>query len=149
MAPKVRPAKRDDLPRVLAIARACGTAAQWSQQQYEKILASTATDAIVFLVVVMGNDLSGFMVGHAAAGDWEIENIAVDPSVQHTGLGSHLLGAFLDCIRQRASSVFLEVRESNAAARKLYKKLGFAEVGRRKTYYQSPPEDAILLKRSF
>jgi ribosomal-protein-alanine N-acetyltransferase len=45
--------------------------------------------------------------------------------------------------------VFLEVRVSNIAARKLYEKIGFVQVGQRKAYYQHPAEDALILKISF
>ena len=43
-----------------------------------------------------------------------------------------------------ASKIFLEVRESNQPARRLYEKHGFREIGRRRRYYQNPLEDAIL-----
>jgi ribosomal-protein-alanine N-acetyltransferase len=44
-----------------------------------------------------------------------------------------------------AVTVLLEVRESNVAARRLYRKLGFTEHGRRSNYYLQPAEDALLL----
>jgi ribosomal-protein-alanine N-acetyltransferase len=50
---------------------------------------------------------------------------------------------------QGAESVFLEVRESNRAARFLYEKWSFVESGRRKQYYQGPQEDAIVYRREF
>ncbi len=40
----------------------------------------------------------------------------------------------------------LDVRESNAAARALYARFGFAEVGRRRAYYREPVEDALVLR---
>jgi ribosomal-protein-alanine N-acetyltransferase len=45
-----------------------------------------------------------------------------------------------------AEEIFLEVRESNAAARALYAGFGFREVGRRARYYSRPVEDAIVLR---
>jgi ribosomal-protein-alanine N-acetyltransferase len=82
--------------------------------------------------------------------EWEIENIAVSGPARRRGLGSHLLGEFLDMVRdQGGQAVFLEVRESNQAARKLYEKWAFCEAGRRKGYYQDPPEDALLFRFSF
>jgi ribosomal-protein-alanine N-acetyltransferase len=42
--------------------------------------------------------------------------------------------------------VFLEVRESNSAAHRLYGALGFAQVGRRCNYYRLPTEDAVVLR---
>jgi len=48
-----------------------------------------------------------------------------------------------------AQSIFLEVRESNQAARSLYEKWAFVESGRRIRYYQNPQEDAIAYRHSF
>jgi ribosomal-protein-alanine N-acetyltransferase len=48
-----------------------------------------------------------------------------------------------------AAAILLEVRESNLPARQLYEKHGFREVGRRRTYYKDPPEDAILYALRF
>jgi len=48
-----------------------------------------------------------------------------------------------------AKAIFLEVRESNRAARALYEKWAFTEEGRRKSYYKDPEEDALILKFSF
>jgi ribosomal-protein-alanine N-acetyltransferase len=47
-----------------------------------------------------------------------------------------------------SSSIFLEVRESNAAARTLYELASFEQTGRRKSYYTNPAEDAILYRRT-
>lgn len=94
--------------------------------------------------------IMGFIVGRAVEGEWEIENIAVSGPARRRGLGSHLLGEFLNLMRRRGGhTVFLEVRESNLAARKLYDKWAFLEAGRRKGYYQDPPEDALVLRFSF
>jgi len=137
-----------DLPKLMAIARHSATAAQWNREQYESLIASR-TDREC-LVVVEGDQVCGFIVGREAAREWEIENVAVRGSARRRGLGSRLLSEFLDCVRARgAAEVYLEVRESNLAARKLYEKWGFVEAGRRKAYYQDPPEDALLLRFSF
>ena len=45
----------------------------------------------------------------------------------------------------RAETAFLEVRESNTAAQALYRALGFTSVGRRRSYYRAPREDALVL----
>ena len=65
------------------------------------------------------------------------------------GIGTQLIQELL--LRARtsgATSVLLEVRESNLAARRFYEKLGFSEQGRRKGYYQNPREDALILQKS-
>jgi ribosomal-protein-alanine N-acetyltransferase len=85
-----------------------------------------------------------------AGSEWEIENVAVSGPARRRGLGSHLLGAFLDLVRSRGGiEVYLEVRESNRAARALYEKWAFQEAGRRKSYYRDPDEDALVLRFSF
>jgi [ribosomal protein S18]-alanine N-acetyltransferase len=102
------------------------------------------------LVVEQDGSVSGFIVGRLVDDEWEIENIAVTGAARRRGLGSRLVGELLDLVRSRGGkSVFLEVRESNRAARSLYEKWAFVEVGRRKMYYQNPPEDALLLKFKF
>jgi ribosomal-protein-alanine N-acetyltransferase len=68
-------------------------------------------------------------------------------SARRKGLGTRLLDALLAAAREtHSTSVFLEVRESNAAARSLYEKAGFNQTDRRKSYYTNPPEDAILYR---
>ena len=62
------------------------------------------------------------------------------------GLGQQLLDALLAAARETSSSVFLEVRESNGAARSLYEKAGFQQTGLRKSYYKDPAENAILYR---
>jgi len=80
----------------------------------------------------------------------EILNIAVDRSARRRGLGARLLQQALQVARARgAQSCFLEVRESNRAARQLYRAAGFVEQGRRKGYYRlgATSEDAVLMQR--
>ena len=92
----------------------------------------------------------GFIIGRQVGDEWEIENIAVTGTARRRGLGSRLVGELLDLARSRGGkSVFLEVRESNRAARSLYEKWAFIEVRRRKTYYQNPAEDALVLQFKF
>ena len=164
---RVRPATPDDLPRLVEIASHSATAAQWNQAEYLKLFASDEpagqpqidpsieddqgkTQSRTALVVEQSGSVVGFIVGHQVEDEWEIENIAVTGSARRCGLGSRLVGELLDLVRSRGGkSVFLEVRESNRAARSLYEKWAFIEVGRRKMYYQNPAEDALVLKFIF
>jgi len=89
--------------------------------------------------------LLGFLVARRVASEWELENIVVTPSARLRGCGRRLLDALIAHATQtNGESVFLEVRESNAAARALYGRAGFRETGRRKSYYDNPVEAAIL-----
>jgi ribosomal-protein-alanine N-acetyltransferase len=132
------------------------TAAQWNQAEYRKLFApdpvsSTApAQSRTVLVVEQEGTVVGFIVGRQVDEEWEIENIAVTGSARRCGLGSRLVGELLDLVRSRGGkTVFLEVRESNRAARSLYEKWAFLEVGRRKMYYENPAEDALVLKFNF
>ena len=168
-AVRVRPAEPPDLPRLVEIASHSVTAAQWNQAEYLKLFAIDQHQAepqvhpqIVnaesqgqpksrtALVVEQSGRVVGFIVGQQLEDEWEIENIAVTGEARRCGLGSRLVGELLDMVRSRGGkSVFLEVRESNRAARSLYEKWAFIEVGRRKMYYQNPAEDALLLQFKF
>lgn len=78
----------------------------------------------------------------------EILNIAVDQAFRRKGIATLLLANFLhDLERSGVSEVFLEVRESNFAARSLYRKFSFIESGHRPAYYRDPVESAVLLRR--
>jgi [ribosomal protein S18]-alanine N-acetyltransferase len=140
----------EDVPRLLEIARESDTAAQWSPAEYEKLFAPKLVQQSCLLVAEIAGTVGGFLVARGLAGDWELENIVVSANLRRQGLGTALIQGFLSRAGEMAlKTVHLEVRESNTAARELYKRLGFAQIGRRKGYYSGPPEDAILLKFSF
>jgi ribosomal-protein-alanine N-acetyltransferase len=135
----------------MEIAGHSATAARWNKQQYTRLFSSEAPHDQVTLVVQEDDRVAGFLAARQVAGsEWEIENVAVSGPARRRGLGSHLLGSFLDLVRSRGGiEVYLEVRESNRAARALYEKWAFQEAGRRKSYYREPDEDALVLRFSF
>jgi len=145
----VRPGEPADLERVLEIANESDAAAQWPRKEYERTFAADHGRYRLVLVICLGERVEGFIIARQAGDEWEIENLAVGKNMQRRGLGRALLREFLGRAQQRAAAVFLEVRESNVAARKLYEAMGFAQTGRRKSYYREPEEDAIVLKFSF
>lgn len=82
----------------------------------------------------------------------ELLEIAVQPTMQGRGYGKALLAQAIALARRNgAVRMFLEVRESNARARKMYTSFGFEETGRRKNYYptENGREDAILMTAQF
>lgn len=77
----------------------------------------------------------------------DITKVSVRKDMQGRGIGKQLLDALHDAAYEYGvRKVFLDVRESNAPALKLYAKCGYTEVGRRKQYYTDPPEDAVLMR---
>jgi ribosomal-protein-alanine acetyltransferase len=161
----IRCATAADLPAIIALERQCATAAHWSELQYQKAFGNQAHDKDnpshrLTLLLEEISDLAsprdsasppllGFLIARNLAHEWELENIAVSSAARRRGLATRLLQELLH--RARASngeSVFLEVRESNQLARALYEKLGFAQSGRRRAYYQAPAEDALVYRRA-
>ena len=115
---RVRPAEPADLPRLVEIASHSATAAHWNPQQYTRLFSPEAPRDQVTLVVQEDDRVAGFLAARQVAGsEWEIENVAVSGPARRRGLGSPLLGSFLDLVRSRGGiEVYLEVRESNRAA---------------------------------
>jgi ribosomal-protein-alanine N-acetyltransferase len=89
----------------------------------------------------------GFVLARVAAEEAEILTLAVHPEARRQGHGGALLaGAMSGALARGAATMFLEVAESNQAARGLYAAAGFAEVGRRRRYYPDGG-DALVLRR--
>jgi ribosomal-protein-alanine acetyltransferase len=89
--------------------------------------------------------LDGFLVARRVSEEWELENIVVAPGFRRQGIGMQLIDALFARVQaMKGRAVFLEVRESNAAARTLYERAGFQESGRRMHYYSGPAEDAVV-----
>jgi ribosomal-protein-alanine N-acetyltransferase len=144
----VRAAIREDIPAMMRLANHSATAAHWSRAQYDRVF--DAVPRRLALVIEEVAVLKGFLIVQEVASEWEIENLAVADAARRRGLGTRLLGEFLNRVRQAgAAAVYLEVRESNRAARSLYEKWAFVESGRRRGYYSQPVEDAIVYRLSF
>ncbi len=141
----VRPATEDDLPSILAIEYASFTC-PWSEESFRE--AFGAENVTVFAAERDGA-LVGFSCLLVIGEEAEILNVAASPESRRTGVGQMLLSRMLNEAEERGvRDVYLEVRDSNAAARSLYRKNGFAGIGVRRHYYIKPREDAILMKKS-
>ena len=106
-----------------------------------------ARDELSRVVLVSEEDfeVKGFLIGRVLGTEWEIENLVIAGDVRRRGLGRQLVSELLTRARDRgASRAFLEVRESNTAARGLYEACQFVATGRRRNYYHDPQEDAVL-----
>jgi ribosomal-protein-alanine N-acetyltransferase len=142
---EVRGCEAGDVAAVLAILREAREAASWSETSLREALKEEGNH---FLVARKGEDVLGFIVGRRVASEGEILNLAVRREWRRRGIGEALVEEMLASFqREKVATVFLEVRESNAAAVEFYGRLGFSKVGRRVGYYREPEEAALVLRR--
>jgi ribosomal-protein-alanine N-acetyltransferase len=119
----------------------------WSRANFTDSLAA-GYDA--WLLRDPAGKLAGYFLLMYALDEAHLLDVAVAGERQGTGLGRHLIDTL--CERARAmgaESVLLEVRPSNERALDVYKRFGFAEIGRRKGYYpahEGKREDAIVMR---
>ncbi|HEY3974755.1 MAG TPA: ribosomal protein S18-alanine N-acetyltransferase [Candidatus Sulfotelmatobacter sp.] len=164
---RIRSANLADISSVIRLERESATAGHWTQEQYEQAFTPDRPKRLVLAAeealstparsvahaaphTSQGSDvlLVGFLVARHVAPEWELENIVVNPLARRKGIGNRLLDALLAAAQQtNSNAVFLEVRESNLAARSFYETAGFEQTGRRKLYYANPAEDAMLYRR--
>jgi ribosomal-protein-alanine N-acetyltransferase len=142
---KIRAASEADIGEVARIEKAAFSD-PWSASEFHALLASPHA---IFLVACDQHDaIGGYVVTMSVLDESEVLNIAVDSDHRGKSLGSMLLDKSLEAAEGRGSrSTFLEVRQSNEPAIRLYRSRGFEEVSRRRGYYRSPVEDALVLRR--
>ena len=146
---RIRSSTPFDLAAILEIERENSTAAHWQEKDYAQMWGNPLSDRVGFVAEREGA-VVGFLVAREILGEWELENVAVSPELQQQGVGTALIEHLFEVLgRRRGTRLFLEVRESNRAAQKLYLRQGFREIGRRTGYYNDPPEDALLFEKIF
>ena len=138
-----RPAVPNDVDAIAAIERA-SFSDPWKPASFAGLL---DREHVHFIVATRGGAVVAFAIAYAAGGEAEIANIAVAAEGRGQGIGSMLLRHLLSELTEAgALEVWLEVRASNDAARALYARFGFSEVGQRRKYYVRPVEDAISMR---
>ena len=138
--------RREDLPAVLAIERRAFSQ-PWSRAFFEKELATPfARLTVAIEEVVPRPPLVGYSCRWRVTDEVHLLNVAVHPGRRAGGIGRMLVEAVIDEARgTRARTMFLEVRMGNVAARRLYRRLGFRDLGVRRGYY-GPGQDAIVME---
>lgn len=137
----IRAVEAADLEAVHTIERAAFSD-PWSLRQFEGSLAAGCE----FLLAERGRQVVGYVIAQRAAEVAEILNLGVAPTARRAGAGRSLVRAIVGRLAALGvRNLFLEVRESNRAALRLYAQEGFAPVGRRTGYYRRPVEDAVVL----
>mgnify|MGYP005644146441 FL=1 len=99
-------------------------------------------------VVVLNNNLVGYIISKITYPETHILNLTVKKNFRKNGIGKALIELIISDARLRNSeNIILEVRANNSDAQSLYKKLNFEVIGTRKDYYESKndKEDAYVL----
>lgn len=130
----VRRAVAGDLAAIAQVQAESLAAAQWDVAEY------LSYDLIV---AACEDRIAGFAVTRRVAeGESELLNLAVDTAFRRRGIGRRLFAALAAA---HPGDLWLEVRESNRAARSFYQNLGWREAGLRPQYYGTSGEAAIVM----
>ncbi len=137
----LRPLREDDLDRVLELEAELFGSAAWPRSVY---LVELTLPGRYYVAAEQDGVLVGY-AGIALAEDAEVMTIGVAHEHGGRGIGAELLADLLARAREaRSRRVFLEVRESNDVAQRLYRRAGFEPVGTRPRYYGD--EDAVVMR---
>jgi len=140
---RIRRMREADLPRVMVIEDACFST-PWKEATFRGLMKRTDTD---LFVAELDGDVAGYAACWTVIDQSELGNVAVSPRARGLGMGGALVDTVVERVKERgAHEVFLEVRESNHVAQGIYRDRGFIVVGRRRSYYAQPTEDALVMR---
>jgi [ribosomal protein S18]-alanine N-acetyltransferase len=143
---RLRPMRLADLPAVLGLEEELFAPDTWTAAMYRDEL--SRTDTRWYLVAEDDEQVVGYGGLIAYPDEAHVATLGVATARQGEGIGARLLDALLTEADRRGSPVvLLEVRADNGVAQELYRRRGFAEVGRRRGYYQPSGADAVVMKR--
>jgi len=148
--PRIRfaPVRREDIAAIIEIERR-SFATPWSVGLFlHELKVPFSRSVAAWIGPAQKRRLVGYVCRWLVGDEIHILNLAVDPDERKQGIGRALAELVLDeAAKRQISRVTLEVRKENAAARTLYRKLGFVECGQRRNYY-GRGEDAIIMSWS-
>jgi [ribosomal protein S18]-alanine N-acetyltransferase len=131
--------------RALAALHAGSFQHAWTDDEFLGLLSQSN---VIAHRAAMGGSVAGFILSRMVSGEAEILSIAVSSSQRGKGLGRQLLDLHLRRLAGLGiGPVFLEVAEDNVPARRLYRRAGFRDVGRRERYYPEGKGAAALVLR--
>ncbi len=140
----IRALQLRDLPAIERIERD-SYATPWSRSMFAGELSKSSS-------ICLGafdddtNKLVGYLIVSRYVDAWHVMNIAVSPELRRGGVGTAMLRRLFELTAGDGRRGYtLEVRVSNAAAIKLYERLGFQQRGIRRGYYTDNREDALIM----
>jgi ribosomal-protein-alanine N-acetyltransferase len=145
---KLYPVKPPDLGDILIIERE-SFLSPWTYNMFLNEISNPLSRSFAAKEENPRTKILGYIFYQVVAFEMHILNIAVHPSFRSKGIGTTL---FMESIKKEnaeknARYAFLEVRENNARAIRLYQKFGFKELGLRKNYYRKENANAIIMGR--
>ena len=119
----------------------------WSENSIRSELTGCLS---LWVVALDGDTVAGYIGSQSVLGESDMMNVAVAPEYRRRGIAQALILELIRRLSQQGNrSLMLEVRASNTPAITMYRKLGFAQVGRRPNYYRNPKEDALILRKEW
>ena len=144
---RIGPMKEADLSQVMAIEQK-SFADPWTLQSFYREIQENPYSR--YLVAYRQERLVAYIGGWLITDQLHITNLAVEPQERGNGLAKKLLDELVRLSRKEGiNKATLEVRVSNDAAINLYRKNGFAIVGRRPKYYINNQEDALIMWKEY
>ena len=136
--------ERSMLPQVAELEKECFSE-PWSESSLELLLGGQG----VGLAALCGGRVVAYVGMLCVLDEGQITNLAVRSEHRRRGLGRALMSSLEELAAEKGASLLsLEVRESNVAARGLYRAMGWQEEGVRKGFYKLPLENAIVMTKS-
>ena len=133
------------IPALAQLEKICFGSCAWTEQGLADELTN---DTAHFLVAENEEGVAGYIGIFVVCESCYVSDIAVYPQFRRQGVASALIKkASADAAVLGAQSISLEVRPSNEAAVKLYRSLGFDDIGLRKRFYRDPEEDALIMTK--
>lgn len=133
----------EHLDEVAALEKECFSE-PWSRDAFGDTLNK---DEYIYIVALYEGNVAGYAGAVVSIDEGSITNIAVSDEKRRMGIGKELMLQMTKLLKERnVTQIFLEVRESNEAARELYRLCGYSDVGMRKNFYNKPTENAIVMK---
>ncbi len=139
---KINKMQPEDLERVIEIENS-SFSRPWSKKSFMDALES---DYSYMITAKSSGNILGYAGMYSVQGEGYVYNIAVDKCHRKRGIGTLLLSDLIRYSKEaRLGFLSLEVRESNTSAIDLYSKLGFINQGIRKSFYDKPTENAVIM----
>lgn len=139
---KITKATKENRADIAMIEKNCFSTA-WTE---ESIADSISNESSYFNIAYADDKPAGYMSMQVCCGEGDIMRVAVLPDYRRLGIGRTLLEECFSA--NKLDAVFLDVRENNIPAIKLYESFGFEKIGIRKNYYSNPTENAVMMKKS-